>query len=66
MGLLRFHCLDACHTLGFLRQHPRYLRMDLLQGKELDLENSLANTFGYPGEPGKLRIRIDPAFQVKG
>jgi hypothetical protein len=49
MGLFRIDSLDAGNSLGFLRQYPGYLCVDLLQGKELGVENSLADIAGYIG-----------------
>lgn len=64
MGLFRIDSLDAGNSLGFLRQYPGYLCVDLLQRKELGMENSLADIAGYIGQPGKLRLRTHSAFQA--
>jgi hypothetical protein len=66
VGLFRINSLDAGHPLGFLRQYPGYLYVDLLQGKELGVENSLADIAGYIGQPGKLCVRAYSAFQAQG
>ena len=62
LGFPGRYTMDAGHALGFLYQRNGYIRVALLQGKQIVPQNYLVNITGNVRQHSQLRLCIDPVI----